>query len=115
FHADEAIPGAPLPHEIANAAPWLQYQRVTGNAEPRDGVMNAGNDERRCVERVERRTLSAGILFRREERFQLVAERLACGVLVTVRNRIGKDRQGHGAESGESRKGLLLLCRRRPP
>jgi len=62
FDADKARPFRRIAHEIAGAASRFQYRCAGGNAEPRDGLVDAGDDGRGCVEGVEGGSLGAVVL-----------------------------------------------------
>jgi hypothetical protein len=50
----------------------------------------------------------------REQRFQLLAQGLPGGILITAGDRIGENRQRHRPESGKTRKRFFLLFIREP-
>ena len=53
--------------------------------------------------------LARVVFLGREQGFQLVAEDLPAGVLVTAGDRIGKQRQGHRPEAAEAGEDLPLV------
>ena len=84
------------------------------DAQAGDRLVDGGDDGRRRVEGVEGGALGAVVFLRREQRLQLLAERLPAGILVSAGDRIGEDRQGDRAEAGEAGERLPFLRRGRP-
>ena len=100
--ADEAHARGGQGQEVADAAARLQHGRVAGHAQACEGLVHRPDDDGRGVEGGEGGALGAGVLLGREERPQLLAQRLPGRVLVAAGDRVGKDRQGHRAEAGEA-------------
>jgi hypothetical protein len=75
--------------------------------------VDRADDGGRCVKSVESRALSAVVLLRRQQRFQLVADGLPACVLVFAGDGIGKDGKGDWPEASEAGKRLFFLgcCR----
>jgi hypothetical protein len=108
------VPIASLAHEIAGAASWLQDRGVAGYTQAGDGLVNGSDDGRRSVEGVEGGALGAVVFRLAQERFQLLAQGLPTGILVTAGDRIGEDRQGDWPEAGEAAERLLFFWRGKP-
>jgi hypothetical protein len=76
-------------------------------------VDGSDNDGRR-VEGVEGGALGAVVFRWAQQRFQLLAQSLPCGILVFAGDRIGEDGEGDRAESGEAGEYLLFLRSGKP-
>ena len=84
---------------------------LSGTPRRAEGLVHGRDDGGRGVEGVEGGAFGAIVFVGREQRFELVAERLPAGVLVAAGDGIGKDRQGHGPEAAEAGECCLLVGR----
>jgi hypothetical protein len=71
--------------------------------------VNGSDDGRRSVESVEGGALGTVVFRWRQQRFQLLAEVLPAGILVTAGDRIGEYGEGNRPEAGEAGERLLFL------
>ena len=98
-----------MAHEIAGAAAGFQDRGVAGHAQAGDRLVDGSDDGRRRIEGVEGGAFGAVVFLGRKQRFQLLADGLPAGILVTAGDRIGENRQGHRPEAGEAGERLFFL------
>ena len=100
--ADESRPFPALAHEIADAAAGFQDRGVAGNAQAGDSLVHGSDDGRGRIEGVEGGAFDAVVFRGRKQRFQLLAQGLPAGILVTAGNGIWENRRGRPARSRRS-------------
>jgi hypothetical protein len=71
--------------------------------------VDGSDNGRGSVEGVEGGAFGAVVFRKGKQRFQLLAQGLPAGILVTTGDRVGEDRQGDRSETGEAGERLFLL------
>ena len=99
----------PCAMKVARAAARLQHSVASADAEPVERLVHGDDHGRRGVEGVEGGAFGRVVFRGREQGFELLAERLPAGVLVAAGDRVGKERQRHGAEAAETGQDLPFV------
>jgi hypothetical protein len=99
--ADGSLAGLALGEEISGAATWFEDVRLVLQAEPGKGHVHGRHDRGNPEELAESHPLSRVIFLKAEQALQFATDLIPAPVLVTARDRVGEDRQGHRAESAE--------------
>ena len=109
LHADEAHAGRSQGNEVTDPTARLQHGRIGGHAQVPERRVHGLDDHGRGVEGGEGGTPGAGVVLGREQRPELLPERLPGRILVAAGDRVREDPQGQRAEAGEAQEDLALV------